>query len=58
MKQQYIIPQTQEWRPALLSPILSLSAPNEGITDGGEGRDDDDPTVKLRDDAETWGNLW
>lgn len=56
-KKAYLIPVT-EWMEsqAVTTYLQTLSAPNEGIHDGGEGDDDDDPTAKQRDDS--WGNLW
>ena len=36
--------------------LQTLSAPDEGIHDGGEGNDDDDPSAKNRTDG--WGDLW
>ena len=40
--------------------LQTLSAPDEGIHDGGEGSDSDDPSSKKRDlsDGDGWGNLW
>lgn len=39
--------------------LLEPSAPDEGISYGGEGSDDDDPSAKEREETEyTWGSLW
>lgn len=54
-KKIYSIPSLMVVEPNLSDTYL-LSASDEGIHDGGEGDDDDDPTVKQRDDS--WGNLW
>ena len=44
------------------TPLLGASAPDEGIHYGGEGSDDDDPSVKGRNDYaggdDAWGSLW
>lgn len=54
-KKRYLIP-TLKWVEPHLSDIYLLSASQEGIDDGGEGSDEDDPTAKQRNDD--WGYLW
>ena len=62
-KKSYISPVLQR---ILVSPafrLLGASAPDEGIHDGGPGKDDDDPSAKRRDGIEqmpddSWGTLW
>ena len=57
MKQKaYIQPEVKHREILSSASLMTLSAPNEGIHDGGEGEDDDDPTAKEREDD--WGNLW
>ncbi len=57
MKQKtYIQPEVKHWEFRSFTSLMTLSAPGEGIHDGGEGEDDDDPTAKGREDD--WGNLW
>ena len=59
MKKQYLTPQAEELIQRLSENLLGLSAPNEGIHDGGEGGDNDDPTAKDRLSGEGgWGNIW
>lgn len=56
-KQVYIIPESEEVKANAFTTFLqTLSAPDEGIHDGGEGDDGDDPTSKHRNDG--WGDLW
>lgn len=56
-KKAYISPLAEEVKAMAFTTLLqTLSAPDEGIHDGGEGDDDDDPTAKDRSDG--WGNLW
>ena len=56
-KQTYITPETTAEKVVTFSAYLQvLSAPDEGIHDGGDGNDDDDPSAKHRSDV--WGNLW
>ncbi len=56
-KKAYMTPIAEEVKALAFTTLLqTLSAPNEGIHDGGEGEDDDDPTAKGREDD--WGNLW
>lgn len=56
-KKLYIRPAIDENDLFVTDALLGLSDPDDEIHDGGEGEDDDDPTVKERDDYE-WGNLW
>lgn len=57
MKQKtYIQPEVKHREILSSASLMTLSAPDEGIHDGGEGEDDDDPTAKGREDD--WGNLW
>ena len=42
---------------ALLFSLMGLSAPDEGIHDGGEGSDDDDPDSKRRKKG-SWNSIW
>ena len=56
-KKAYMIPVAEEVKAVAFAAYLqSMSAPGEGIHEGGEGDDEDDPTAKQRDDE--WGNLW
>ena len=58
-KKRYIIPETTLSEYLLATHLMGLSAPDEGIHDGGEGGDDDDPTAKQRNqDIVHWGNIW
>ena len=53
----YMIPLAEEVKAFAFTTLLqTLSAPGEGIHDGGEGDDGDDPTSKQRTDG--WGDLW
>lgn len=56
-KKLYISPAIDENDLFVTDALLGLSDPDDEIHDGGEGEDDDDPTVKERDDYE-WANLW
>ena len=57
MKKTYITPSTASKTVLDSSAYMeNLSAPDEGIHNGGEGNDDDDPTAKQRNDG--WGDLW
>ncbi len=56
-KKLYIRPAIDENDLFVTDALLGLSDPDDKIHDGGEGDDNDDPTVKERDDYE-WGNLW
>ena len=59
MKKEYIIPVVEMSAPEIVEDILQLSAPGTGIHDGGEGDDEDDPTVKEREEEDKgWGGLW
>ena len=56
-KKAYMNPIAEEVKALAFTTLLqTLSAPDEGIHDGGEGDDGDDPTAKEREDD--WGNLW
>ena len=60
-KKTYISPRICRFPALNMNDMLGLIAPSEGITDGGEGNDDDDPTAPLRaEETEEfeWGNLW
>ena len=61
-KQAYQIPEVAVTEAqSLVTYLQTPSAPNEGITYGGEDDDPDnpdDPTAKEREDDTTWGNLW
>ncbi len=52
----YIQPEVKHWEFRPFTSLMTLSAPDEGIHDGGEGEDEDDPTAKGR--VDDWGNLW
>ncbi len=54
-KKAYLLP-TVKLVETRLSATYLLSASQEGIGDGGEGDDEDDPTAKRRHDG--WGSLW
>lgn len=59
MKKKYLNPETTALDSRLLMNLMGLSAPEEGISDGGEGNDDDDPNTKGRQTGDKgWGNLW
>ena len=59
MKKKYIIPTASQIDIALLANLMGLSAPGEGISDGGEGNDDDDPDSKRRKkDGSSWQSIW
>lgn len=56
-KKAYMTPTAEEAKALAFTTLLqTMSAPDEGIHDGGEGEDDDDPTAKERYDD--WGDLW
>ena len=38
--------------------LCSLSAPGEGIGNGGEGSNDDDPDVKRHNGYNVWDDDW
>ena len=61
MKKQYKNPQTESSELNVMFNLLAPSAPEEGIHNGGEGDDEDDPTSKSRPSTGTgnsWGDLW
>ena len=58
MKKFYQTPQTEISTPEFVEELLTLSSPDTGIHDGGEGDDGDDPSSKERDNDDEWGNLW
>lgn len=55
-KKLYFTPVMRVVRPDAFAPYMGAVASEEGIKDGGEGNDKDDPTAKQRDDQ--WGDLW
>lgn len=55
-KQPYHSPEVEALDLHPFTAFLTLSAPDEGIHDGGEGDDGDDPSSKSRNDG--WGDLW
>ena len=59
-KKAYLIPEAERMLLCLGCYLQTLSAPDEGIHDGGEGSDSDDPSSKKRglSDGDGWGNLW
>lgn len=59
MKKDYITPQIDYSLFVLKEELLGLSNPDDGIHDGGDGDDDDDPTSKERYDRDVFGSyLW
>ena len=59
MKKDYIKPEMGLEISEMPFGLMGLSAPGEGISDGGEGSDDDDPTTKVRDENhDIWSGLW
>lgn len=59
-KKTYFQPAQHTAPTELNDSLFGVIASEEGINDGGEGDDDDDPTAKHRDDSENghWGDLW
>ena len=55
-KKAYVTPVAEEETLSITTLLQTLSAPDEGIHDGGEGSDGDDPSAKDREDG--WGDLW
>ena len=55
-KKAYVTPVAEEETLSITTLLQTLSAPGDGIHDGGEGHDGDDPTAKGREDG--WGDLW
>ncbi len=55
-KKAYVTPVAEEETLSITTLLQTLSAPDEGIHDGGEGSDSDDPSAKGREDG--WGDLW
>lgn len=55
-KKAYVTPVAEEETLSITTLLQTLSAPDEGIHDGGEGSDSDDPSTKGREDG--WGDLW
>ena len=59
MRKEYLNPETTVLASHLLTNLMGLSAPEEGISDGGEGDDNDDPNTKERQAGpDDWVNLW
>lgn len=59
MKKKYIIPAVNKVDIRLYTNLMGLSAPGEGISDGGEGSDGDDPDSKRRKKGgSSWNSLW
>lgn len=59
-KKNYFQPAQHTVLTELNSCLFGVVASQEGIGDGGEGSDDDDPTAKKRVDSNNdhWGDLW
>lgn len=55
-KKLYFTPVMRVVRTDAFAPYMGAVASEEGIKDGGEGDDKDDPTAKQRDNQ--WGDLW
>ena len=50
-KKTYFVPLVEQYSLRLDAFLDSLSAPDEGIHDGGTGSDKDDPSAKTRSDG-------
>ena len=50
-KKTYFVPLVEQYSLRLDAFLDSLSAPDEGIHDGGTGSDKDDPSAKTRGDG-------
>ncbi len=59
MKKEYLSPAISVSKADLCEELLGASAPQPDVNigDGGEGKDEDDPNSKRRDN-DGWGNLW
>ena len=59
-KKTYFQPAQHTAPTELSDSLFGVVASQEGIGDGGEGSDDDDPSAKARDNSDNthWGDLW